>query len=281
MTDININLPDIPPESQKFLARIFGPLADVGDLLSDKIRFYRWKSSLATIRRAEAIAREHNISVQEVPLRTLVPLIEKSSLEQEDSPLIQQWANILAQASSGRADSYNAYIDILSRLSYEEVSVLERFIDSKFIEMIFGKEFFVTDAKRKIDIQLAVNIRSMFEFCKQKISSKCSGKKKSEYYDELKEFFHVGIYELSQLVIIEKCICSFDLFEGDNIFSLSHDYPSDGVDILFSTGLVNRGSWTVTLDDAEISISFAAATALGVKFVMACRGDTLEMPVNK
>lgn len=99
---INLKVPeDVTRDTVTFARRILGPLAEIGDLFSDKVRFLRFKSAAKTLNRAAEIAKEQGISPKAIPMKFLVPFIEDCSLEEEDSPFIDQWAALLASASTG------------------------------------------------------------------------------------------------------------------------------------------------------------------------------------
>jgi len=108
-----------------FAQRLIGPLAEVGDLFSDKIRYFRFKSAIKTLEKAESIVREREISVKEVPLKFLVPFLEKSSLEEENSYLVDTWAKLLVTAAQEYNSKHVFYTNLLANLGPEEVKTLE------------------------------------------------------------------------------------------------------------------------------------------------------------
>lgn len=108
-----------------FTQRLLGPIAEATDFLSDKIRFMRWKSAQKTIEEAEKIAIERGIAVKEVPVKFLVPFLEKCSLEEDDSKLIEKWAELLVTAIDDYSHRLICYADILAQLGPEEVNILE------------------------------------------------------------------------------------------------------------------------------------------------------------
>lgn len=119
----------IPPEASKdivaFTQRLLGPAADAADFLGDKIRFYRWRSALRTLQRAEEFALEQGIEPKEVPLKFLVPFLEKCSLEDEESELVDAWANLLIGAIGEYSPLHMAYTDILAKMSFAEATFLK------------------------------------------------------------------------------------------------------------------------------------------------------------
>lgn len=112
-----------------FAQRLLGPVAEAADFLSDKIRFMRWKSAQRTLELAEDIAYERGIEVKEVPVKFLVPFLEKCSLEEENSDLVVKWAELLATAIGEYDNKLISYTDILAQLGPEDVKLLEEMWD--------------------------------------------------------------------------------------------------------------------------------------------------------
>jgi hypothetical protein len=74
---INLKVPeDVTRDTVSFARRIVGPLAEIGDLFDDKVRFLRFKSAAKTLNRAAKIAKENGISPKAIPMKFLVPFIE-------------------------------------------------------------------------------------------------------------------------------------------------------------------------------------------------------------
>lgn len=85
--------------TQEFLRRISGPAADeLGAWWRDSIHAFRERNTARTAARAEAILMEAQQSANEIPLRTLLPILEGASLE-DDLELGEFWAALLANAA--------------------------------------------------------------------------------------------------------------------------------------------------------------------------------------
>jgi hypothetical protein len=124
--NVNVTVPDdVTRDTMGFARRILGPLAEIGDLFSEKIRLFRYKSAVKTLNRAAEIAKEGGFKPEEIPIKFLIPFIEDCSLEQEDSPLIEQWASLLASASKGFDPLHVAIKDVLKNISSKEAKLLE------------------------------------------------------------------------------------------------------------------------------------------------------------
>lgn len=124
---IDLNLPEqVAKELNSFVRKLVGPAAEVSELLSEKVRFFRFRSAMKTLALAEKMMDEAGRPVNLVPVKFLVPFLEESSLEEDDSPLHEKWAALLANTSSNRtADNNRKFIDILKNLDHLEVALLD------------------------------------------------------------------------------------------------------------------------------------------------------------
>jgi len=122
-----LNLPkQILDKTEKFMTALFGPSAkEMSELFADKIRYRRLKNQIEIFNKTIELLDKNNIEVRELNLKTLVPLIEKSSLE--DKVLLQnKWANLLANiASSPETGLEPKLVKTLSNLSALEAQVLD------------------------------------------------------------------------------------------------------------------------------------------------------------
>ena len=157
---INIGLPEeASARVVAFTERILAPATDVADLFSDKVRYFRWRSAMRTLQRAEEIARETNVTPKLVPLKFLVPFLEDASLEEEDSPLTEAWARLLVAASTEFDSVYQAYADVLKKLGPTEVELLDRLYREGGLGTKHEKVAFDHETMRRI---LEIRLRSLF-----------------------------------------------------------------------------------------------------------------------
>lgn len=87
---------------------------EAGQLIADKVRFTRFSSAIKTFERARELLSDAGLKPMSVDLKTIVPLIEYCSLEEEPE-MIERWAGLLATASSGSV-SVISYVHILVEL---------------------------------------------------------------------------------------------------------------------------------------------------------------------
>jgi hypothetical protein len=104
-------------------------LKEAGLLLSDKIKSRRLKNQIKIFLDAKKIAEENNIPIKQINLKTLVPLLEFSSLE-EDETLQQKWSNLIVNFSNANGIYESSiYPFILNQLTPSEAIKLEEIKD--------------------------------------------------------------------------------------------------------------------------------------------------------
>lgn len=115
-------------EAQGFLRRIAGRAADeVGLMLQDRVRMYRFRNQLRMLGRAQEMVTEAGLPTRDVPLRLLLPLLDGASLE-DDAGLSDKWAALLANAASSRDPQavLPSFPHILGQMSPRDAEVLDK-----------------------------------------------------------------------------------------------------------------------------------------------------------
>lgn len=137
MTDIEklidgFNLPkQIIEKAEAMLKTLFGPsFEEFGGMIGDQVRLRRFNNQIKIFTKAQERLRQSKIDPQKVSLKILSPLIEYSSLEEEEN-LQDKWANLIAHILGGNKEVVfqQNCITILNRLSAEEASLLEKLHD--------------------------------------------------------------------------------------------------------------------------------------------------------
>jgi len=90
-------------------------LKEAGQLLADKVRFSRIDNAALALTKARKLIADSGLFLHPVDLKTLVPLIEYSSLE-DDQSMVDKWAGLLASAATFDTPM-TAYVHILAELS--------------------------------------------------------------------------------------------------------------------------------------------------------------------
>jgi hypothetical protein len=99
------------------------PVKEAGQWIAERIRFYRVSSAISTLTKARQQLQSAGLPVKSVDLKTFLPLIEFSSLE-EDPDMIERWAGLLASAATNTS-SVTSYVHILNQLTPRDARVLD------------------------------------------------------------------------------------------------------------------------------------------------------------
>jgi len=114
-------------KASEFLGKVVNPpLEELGGLLADKIKFWRFKNQVNIIVQAKRFIEQKGIQPGKIPLKTLAPLLEHSSWE-EDPDMQSKWASLLANAANPKYsyDIHLAYVEILNQLTPLEARLLD------------------------------------------------------------------------------------------------------------------------------------------------------------
>lgn len=114
--------------AKEFLSKLVGPAAEeIGFLLQDQVKLYRFKNKLKILAKAEAMLLKAGRTPNAVPFRTLRPILDAAGSEDDES-LSTKWAALLANAAAKTEDyaSHPSFPHILSEIAPIEA----RFLDS-------------------------------------------------------------------------------------------------------------------------------------------------------
>jgi hypothetical protein len=135
--------------ASEFLAKIVNPpLEQLGGLLADHVKYWRFKNQIDMVLKAEKLLQDRGVAPATIPLRTLVPLLEEASLE-EDATMQERWASLLASAADPAFASriQTSYVGILKELSPAEANLMDQLFllyeateQDKREALLFGKE---------------------------------------------------------------------------------------------------------------------------------------------
>lgn len=130
----SVNLPKrIIDAAELFLKTLLGPaVKESGELIADQIRYRRFKNQLVIFTKAKDLLESKSLEPRQINLKTLSPLLEYSSLE-EDEKIQNIWANVIANISSFDTEqSLNLKcIEILKEITPNEIILLD-FLFAKF-----------------------------------------------------------------------------------------------------------------------------------------------------
>lgn len=113
---------------REFLGKLANEsLVEGGGLLADQIKFWKFKNQVRITLKAKKFLEDEGLDPQKVLPSTLIPLLEKGSLE-SDEKIQDKWAALLANAAkeSGKDRVRPGFVQILSELSPQEVLLLDK-----------------------------------------------------------------------------------------------------------------------------------------------------------
>ncbi len=133
-----VNLPKrVVDGAELFLKKLLGPaITETGQLIGDEIKFRRFKNQVTIFTKAKEFLEAKGIEPKKIDLKLLVPLIEYSSLE-EDEKIQTTWANVIANIASYETEQlFNLKcIEILKEITPNEILFLDKlylfFIDKQ------------------------------------------------------------------------------------------------------------------------------------------------------
>jgi hypothetical protein len=121
---------EIPPQSTcrlvDALTDLIRPISEQRGLRADQIRLQRLEVAIKIAKMVRHLAEIENQSIYPLPNKFLVPFLEKASLEELDSVMIDRWADLLLSSAADPATAHPRYIQILSELTPLEAQLLRR-----------------------------------------------------------------------------------------------------------------------------------------------------------
>lgn len=133
-------------------------VSEVGGILTDTVKFWRWRNQVRIVQKAEAIIESKGLQKHETSLKLLAPIMEHGAKE-DDENMQNRWANLLANAATGNKQVKPNYADILRELSPIEVQILdylfkETFNEGKMGDTTFTREQLIREHKIEDEIEL-------------------------------------------------------------------------------------------------------------------------------
>lgn len=102
------------------------PLEELSELLADRVRAWRFRNQIAILEEAADYAEKSRLHLNQLPLKTLLPMLEGASSEEE--PLLRTlWARLIVNASASAAPVSISSIasEMLKALSPNDARVLQ------------------------------------------------------------------------------------------------------------------------------------------------------------
>jgi hypothetical protein len=120
---------EIAPEVGRFMGTVAGsPAFEVGELVAEHVRAWRFKREIKHVTKAMKQLEDAGMDPHAVPMRTLAPLIDGGSLE-DDEPMVDRWASLLANAAGGNQNVPPSFPYVLRELEPAQARLLDVIYD--------------------------------------------------------------------------------------------------------------------------------------------------------
>ena len=247
-----------------FISKVIGPASNqVGGVLEDWTRYFRFRNLLGIGDKVEAIHAQRKVQGKTMPIspRIAIPMLESAALE-DDETLQDVWARLIANSTDPKFEAaiHPGYIEIVKQLSPDEAVILQSFLKLESYPILFKKHFTAEYGREKEmalsyfwtmqgrqESYMAV-LETCISHCRQSALKK-------------PEDAQVYIDNLIRLRIIE----------------LGHNFSGEEQDahsFIFKTVHRTRSKE----ENASVTIpardEFLRVTAFGQSFMMACISDT-------
>ena len=129
---LNKSIEEAAKIAENFLEKLVSPsLEEGGGMLGDIVKYWRFKNKINLTLKTKDFLEKKGIIPAKVPLKTLVPIIENGSLE-EDDEMRDKWSAMLAHAAdpTSKIKIRPGYPEILKQMSSLEVKLLDGYYES-------------------------------------------------------------------------------------------------------------------------------------------------------
>lgn len=108
-----------------FLDKLIGaPIEEYGLIFADNVRLRRFRNQIKIVSKAQKIIEQSNINIKQISIKTLVPLLEYSSLEDDES-IQDKWSNMIVNfADVNETYESSIFPFILSQVSRNEIEII-------------------------------------------------------------------------------------------------------------------------------------------------------------
>lgn len=147
--------------AKEFLGKLIIPsIEEVGLLMSDKVKYLRFKNQINVLLKARKYVEKRKIKIKELPIKILAPLLESASLEEEDF-LQDRWASLLANMADSKGNLQNQVFPfLLSQLSIQEYLELNNLFRK---EMEYYENIAQMDSLSKEDVNFFIKTNEEFK----------------------------------------------------------------------------------------------------------------------
>jgi hypothetical protein len=115
----------VTPEVSRFMGTVIGsPSIELSEMAAEQVRAWRFRREIKFAKRAMKQLADAGMDPTAVPMRTLAPLLEGATLEDDDA-MSERWAALLANAAGRARDVPPSFPSVLRDLEPIEARILD------------------------------------------------------------------------------------------------------------------------------------------------------------
>lgn len=118
-------------------------LATIGDIIIDKLSFYRWNNALKFWDKYQEKKVQRNIEGKETPIppKFIIKILE-NAFNEDNEKIQEEWNNLLLnwQDPDKNCDKKYMYIDLLKNLDVNEIKLLKRISKDRNFEIVLSNK---------------------------------------------------------------------------------------------------------------------------------------------
>ncbi len=243
------------------LTDIIRPFTEALGLRADRIRLQREDVLIEIAKKARARLEVEGAEIRPVPLRVMVPLLERASLaDPGDETLSNAWASLLQSASQHDNANYGLFIDVLSKLDPAHL----KFLDFLMLrEAGGGADDFMNIDRRRVENFIAATISELVD---DPTLRKNYQLLVGEFDERVRELFHVN-----GCVVLAGAVDCRDEDGKEPYFELNSDvdlgtYPETLIDALVGVNVVERVHVHFESPRFSIWLGYVSITDFGYGF---------------
>jgi hypothetical protein len=256
------------------LTDIIRPFSERRGLKADQIRLQREEVLVEVARKARRRMEIENQPISPLPNKFLVPFLEKASLEELDSVLIDRWADLLASCSADPASAHPIFVHILSEMTGNDALLLHDIAFNSMDEVMHPNVAFC-DCPDTYDPRYAR--RELEKWLKD--NEKNIGVTHDEddvpnvdvIYDHIIDMFGCPGVSLKDITVTEtetNRYWSFNLRQRG--LPPAAYQVDDKIEILCSLQVIAKHDIQISNGRFEVDIYYVCTTELGVEFLRKC-----------
>jgi len=252
------------------LTDIIRPFSERRGLKADQIRLQREEVAIEIARRAHHRMEIENQPTNTLPNKFLVPFLEKASLEELDSVLVDRWADLWASCSAYPASAHPMFVKILSEMTGNDAFLL-RNIAFNFIDKVTCDFEFIHWHE---DWSVRHELAEWFKDNEQEIGAEYDENNLPNVdiiYPHIMDIFGapgVSLMEITVTEIESNQFWSFYLLDKDLPPAAYH--VDDKIDILCALQVIAKHDIHISNARFEVDLFYVCMTSLGVEFLRKC-----------